>query len=255
MVLPTSPSGPCRSPGIEICSIKQIVCAVALQIEAPSTTSICFTRTWSDKVNDGWRGAITTLMNERASIGFGDRPGLRLPGTCCAWRRRLDWNGRPGAAGSVGAPAPRGVLREERRSSSTPAAIRNDPLRLAWLDARPRVPIGKLVGALLRQHQRAILRPRAPGRGRRHPRPRAPGDATSSAELARRTRVSGSRVARTRSCTTSSRSACSVCPAKSASTRTRRSRTSRPARFGRPSRSQRWSAATSACARATRSRT
>ena len=100
-----------------------------------SPTCACPTRTASARSNDGWRGAITTLMNERASIGsgggmgFGVRELLRL-----ARETRLE---RPaGDRGSVGAPADRGLLLEARRASSTPATARSPRSRAARRRAR-----------------------------------------------------------------------------------------------------------------------
>ncbi len=45
-------------------------------------------------VNDGWRGAITTLMNERASIGSGSGMGFGVQ-ELLRLARETDWNGRP----------------------------------------------------------------------------------------------------------------------------------------------------------------
>jgi acyl-CoA dehydrogenase len=81
-----------RSPGIEIRPIKQINGGTGFNevffsdVRVPDDMRV-------GAVNDGWRGAITTLMNERASIGAG-RGGagfehlLRLA-------RETEWEGRP----------------------------------------------------------------------------------------------------------------------------------------------------------------
>jgi alkylation response protein AidB-like acyl-CoA dehydrogenase len=45
-------------------------------------------------VNDGWRGAITTLMNERASIGSGSGMGFGVS-ELLRLARETEWNGRP----------------------------------------------------------------------------------------------------------------------------------------------------------------
>ena len=81
-----------HAPGIEIRPIKQINGASGFNevffrdVRVPDENRV-------GAVNDGWRGAITTLMNERASIGGGGGGGgvtdlLRLA-------RETDWGGRP----------------------------------------------------------------------------------------------------------------------------------------------------------------
>ncbi len=81
-----------ESPGIEIRPIKQINGGKSFtevffsDVRVPDENIV-------GKVNDGWRGAITTLMNERASIGGGGGSNgfkelMRLA-------RETDWNGRP----------------------------------------------------------------------------------------------------------------------------------------------------------------
>ncbi len=45
-------------------------------------------------VNDGWRGAITTLMNERASIGSGQGLGFGIQ-QLLDLARQTEWDGRP----------------------------------------------------------------------------------------------------------------------------------------------------------------
>jgi acyl-CoA dehydrogenase len=81
-----------ESPGIEIRPIKQINGGRGFNevffsdVRVPHENIV-------GKVNDGWRGAITTLMNERASIGSGSggvgvKDLLRLA-------RSTDWEGRP----------------------------------------------------------------------------------------------------------------------------------------------------------------
>ena len=56
---------------------------------------------------DGWRVAVTTLMNERVSIGGGvgaSRQRSRSPTRCGIWRER--WSGRhiAACAGAAGSP-------------------------------------------------------------------------------------------------------------------------------------------------------
>jgi acyl-CoA dehydrogenase len=81
-----------HSPGIEIRPIKQINGASGFNEVFYSDVRI------PDKnrvgaVNDGWRGAITTLMNERASIGGG--AGGAGFAELVRLTKETDWNGRP----------------------------------------------------------------------------------------------------------------------------------------------------------------
>ncbi|MEN8183099.1 MAG: acyl-CoA dehydrogenase family protein [Myxococcota bacterium] len=84
-----------KAPGIEIRPIKQINGGRSFNevfftdVRVPHENVV-------GKVDDGWRGAITTLMNERASIGSGTggagvKDLLRLA-------RATDWNGEPALA-------------------------------------------------------------------------------------------------------------------------------------------------------------
>jgi acyl-CoA dehydrogenase len=81
-------------PGIEISQIKQINGGSAFNevfftdVRVPEEYVV-------GKVNDGWRGAITTLMNERASIGAGGGGGGGGFRELMRLARQTDWNGRP----------------------------------------------------------------------------------------------------------------------------------------------------------------
>ena len=149
-------------------------------------------------VDDGWRVAITTLMNERAAIGARGMAGFG-PADLVRLAREAD--------------GPRGKAIED---SAVRARIADFHVRAAGLryttyrtltalsrgeTPGPENSIHKLVGGPLRQEM-ADPRGRAPGAGRRGHgrRVRRPGG------VARRARGCGSRGAPTRSCATSSRS-------------------------------------------------
>jgi alkylation response protein AidB-like acyl-CoA dehydrogenase len=82
-----------KSPGIEIRPIKQIN-------GATNFSEVFFTdvrvpdRNRVGAVHEGWKGAITTLMNERAALGGG---GAGLPEVDDLVRllKEVEWNGRP----------------------------------------------------------------------------------------------------------------------------------------------------------------
>ncbi len=98
-------------------------------------------------VNDGWRGAITTLMNERASIGSGGGGAgfqdlVRLA-------RETDWNGRP----AYEDPAVRQKLADfyVRSKGLQYTSYRTLTALSRGSTPGPESSIGKLVGAPLRQ--------------------------------------------------------------------------------------------------------
>src|SRR3989449_4617884 len=82
-----------KSPGIEIRPIHQINGSKDFNevffnnVRVPDENRV-------GAVNDGWRGAITTLMNERASIGSGSGMGFGV-NELLRLARETDWNGRP----------------------------------------------------------------------------------------------------------------------------------------------------------------
>ncbi len=82
-----------QAPGVEIRPIKQINGATNFNevffsgVRVPDENRV-------GAVNDGWRGAITTLMNERASIGAGGAAGPGY-GDLLRLAERISWNGRP----------------------------------------------------------------------------------------------------------------------------------------------------------------
>ena len=82
-----------KSPGIEIRPIRQIDGASHFNevffsdVRIPDENRV-------GAVNDGWRGAITTLMNERATIGSGVGGGVGI-GELLRLARETEWGGRP----------------------------------------------------------------------------------------------------------------------------------------------------------------
>jgi alkylation response protein AidB-like acyl-CoA dehydrogenase len=82
-----------ESPGIEIRGIKQINGSSDFNevffndVRVPHENVV-------GKVNDGWRGAITTLMNERVTIGSAGGFGVGIH-ELLQLARETDWNGRP----------------------------------------------------------------------------------------------------------------------------------------------------------------
>jgi alkylation response protein AidB-like acyl-CoA dehydrogenase len=82
-----------KAPGIEIRPIHQINGSKDFNevffkdVRVPDVNRV-------GAVNDGWRGAITTLMNERASIGSGAGMGFGI-NELLRLARETEWNGRP----------------------------------------------------------------------------------------------------------------------------------------------------------------
>jgi alkylation response protein AidB-like acyl-CoA dehydrogenase len=82
-----------QAPGVEIRPIKQINGASDFNevffsdVRVPDQNRI-------GAVNDGWRCALTTLMNERATIGSGGGFGVGM-GELIKLAKETDWNGRP----------------------------------------------------------------------------------------------------------------------------------------------------------------
>ena len=82
-----------KSPGIEVRPIHQINDSREFNevffsdVRIPDVNRV-------GAVNDGWRGAITTLMNERASIGSGGNMGVGIK-DLLRLAKETQWNGRP----------------------------------------------------------------------------------------------------------------------------------------------------------------
>ncbi len=140
-----------ESPGVEIRPIKQIAGASGFN-EVFFTDCRIPDKNRVGAVNDGWRGAITTLMNERSSIGAGGggagvKDLLRLAKQC----KR---NGRPAIEdSSVRQQIADFYIRTKGLSytgSRTLTAISKGTT------PGPESSIGKLVGAPLRQQMAAF---------------------------------------------------------------------------------------------------
>src|SRR5262245_13709203 len=145
-----------HSPGIEIRPIKQINGGTGFNevfftdVRIPDENRV-------GAVNDGWRGAITTLMNERASIG-GGAGGLGF-GDLLRLARETDWGGAPAIEDSS--------IRQRLadlyvRSKGLEYTGRRTLTALSrGQTPGPEASIGKLVGAPLRQEMAALARSEA----------------------------------------------------------------------------------------------
>jgi len=140
-----------HSPGIEIRPIRQINGGTGFNevffsdVRIPDENRV-------GAVNDGWRGAITTLMNERASIGGGSG-GLGF-GDLLRLARETDWNGAPAIEDSAIRQRLADLyvrskgLEYTGRRTLTAVSRGQTP--------GPEASIGKLVGAPLRQEMAAL---------------------------------------------------------------------------------------------------
>jgi len=140
-----------HAPGIEIRPIKQINGGTGFNevffsdVRIPDENRI-------GAVNDGWRGAITTLMNERASIGGGSG-GLGF-GDLLRLARETDWGGSPAIEDSA--------IRQRLadlyvRTKGLEYTGRRTLTALSrGQTPGPEASIGKLVGAPLRQEMAAL---------------------------------------------------------------------------------------------------
>jgi alkylation response protein AidB-like acyl-CoA dehydrogenase len=136
-----------QAPGVEIRPIKQINGATNFnEVFFGGVRVLDENRVGG--VNDGWRGAITTLMNERASIGGGGAGGP----TCEDLMRlaeRLAWDGAPAIE--------RSAVRERLADFYTRTrALQYTGYRTLTALSRGQTPgpqssMGKLVGAAMRQ--------------------------------------------------------------------------------------------------------
>jgi acyl-CoA dehydrogenase len=135
-----------KAPGIEIRPIKQISGMSAFNevfftdVRIPDGNRI-------GAVNDGWRGALTTLMNERAAIGAG--AGGPDFDDLVRLAKQSDWDGKP-------AFEDRAVRQRLARFYIRAKGLRYTAYRTQTALSRGATPgpessIGKLVGAPLRQ--------------------------------------------------------------------------------------------------------
>lgn len=140
-----------KSPGIEIRPIKQINGGSAFNevfftdVRVPDTNRV-------GAVGEGWRGAITTLMNERMSIGAG--AGGPEFADLLRLARETDWNGRP----AIDDPAVRQRL---ARFYVRGKGLQYTAYRTLTALSRGAIPgpegsIGKLVGAVLKQDMASL---------------------------------------------------------------------------------------------------
>ena len=136
-----------QAPGIEIRPIKQINGLSGFN-EVFFTDVRVPDRSRVGNVNDGWRGALTTLMNERHSIGSGGAGG---PGfeDLIQLAKQTDWDGRPAFEDHA-------VRQQLARFYIRIRGLQYTSYRTQTALSRGAIPgpessIGKLVGAPLRQ--------------------------------------------------------------------------------------------------------
>jgi len=135
-----------KAPGIEIRPIKQISGMSAFNevfftdVRIPDGNRI-------GAVNDGWRGALTTLMNERAAIGGG--AGGPDFDDLVRVAKQSDWDGRP--AFEDRAVRQRLARFYIRAKGLQYTAYRTQTALSRGATPGPESSIGKLVGAPLRQ--------------------------------------------------------------------------------------------------------
>ena len=141
-----------RSPGIEIRPIRQMNGASAFNevffddVRVPDANRL-------GEVNDGWRGAITTLMNERAALGAGvaGGPGFR---DLLRLAREIELEGRP----AIEDPEVRQRLARfyVRQKGVEYTRYRTLTALSRGTTPGPENSLGKLVGASLRQEMAAF---------------------------------------------------------------------------------------------------
>jgi alkylation response protein AidB-like acyl-CoA dehydrogenase len=140
------------SPGIEIRPIKQINGSSDFNevfftdVRIPDENRV-------GAVNDGWRGAITTLMNERATIGSAGGFGAGI-NDLLRLARETDWNGRP----AIEDPAVRQRLADfyVKLKGLEYTGYRALTALSRGTTPGPENSIGKMVGAVLRQEMSAF---------------------------------------------------------------------------------------------------
>jgi alkylation response protein AidB-like acyl-CoA dehydrogenase len=140
-----------KSPGIEIRPIKQINGMSSFNevffsdVRVPDRNRV-------GAINDGWRGALTTLMNERHSIGGG--AGGPDFNDLVRLARKLRWDGKPALKDS----AVRQQLADfyVRLKGLQYTSYRTQTALSRGQTPGPESSIGKLVGAPLRQEMAAF---------------------------------------------------------------------------------------------------
>ena len=210
-----------KSPGVEVKPIKQANGASDFNevyftdVKIPDSQRL-------GAVNDGWNVSLTTLMNERMSIGAGVSTGFPELFEFCNSLMLDD-----------------GPAIEDRnvRSKLANWAVKASGLKYTSMRAisalskgerpGPENSIGKLVAGAMIQDVAAYALDLQGAAGVLSG-PRTPKPPANSRPCCCARRAPASRAAPTRSCATSSPSACSVCPAISGSTRMCRSTRYRP---------------------------
>jgi alkylation response protein AidB-like acyl-CoA dehydrogenase len=135
-----------QAPGVEIRPIKQINGASGFNevffsdVRVPDANRV-------GAENQGWKAALTTLMNERAAIGAG--AGGPTFGEVLRLATRTDWNGRP--AIEDGAVRDRLARFYVRSKGLEYTAYRTQTALSRGQTPGPESSIIKLVGAVLRQ--------------------------------------------------------------------------------------------------------
>jgi acyl-CoA dehydrogenase len=140
------------SPGVEIRPIKQISGSSDFNevffsdVRVPDKNRV-------GAVNDGWRGAITTLMNERATIGAGGAFGAGI-GELMDLAKQTSWNGRP----AIEDPAVRQRIADfyVKLKGLEYTGFRALTALSRGTTPGPENAIGKMIGAPLRQELAAF---------------------------------------------------------------------------------------------------
>jgi alkylation response protein AidB-like acyl-CoA dehydrogenase len=135
------------APGVEIRPIKQISGASDFN-EVFMTDVRVPDRNRVGAVNDGWRCAITTLMNERATIGAGGGMGVGIR-DLLELAKKTSWNGRP----AIEDPAVRQRIADfyVKLKGLEYTGFRTLTALSRGTTPGPENSIGKMVGAPLRQ--------------------------------------------------------------------------------------------------------
>ena len=140
------------APGVEIRPIKQISGSSDFNevfftdVRVPDSYRV-------GAVNDGWRGAITTLMNERATIGAGGAFGAGI-NELLELAKQTGWNGRP----AIEDPAVRQRIADfyVKLKGLEYTGFRTLTALSRGTTPGPENAIGKMIGAPLRQELTAF---------------------------------------------------------------------------------------------------
>jgi len=141
-----------ESPGVEVRGINQINGTSEFNevffsdVRVPDANRV-------GAVNDGWRGAITTLMNERVTIGSGGGFGVGI-GDLLRLAREVEWDGRP----AIEDPAVRQRIADfyVKMKGLEYTGYRAQTALSRGTQPGPENSIAKMVGAPLRQELAAF---------------------------------------------------------------------------------------------------